>query len=160
MYHYLICSKLKFDLRKNNKLYVLNIHIVANDIFSCIGQVAKWDFFTILFCLKYNFRILWCRLFNLLFVQIFFPLIKWLIVLKWNKLLTKPLYVDLISNLSCTSSWTHSTSSNLYKSTCPWEDRFIFLFRYTHYCMFIGVTITTKGVLVCQVISFNFEWIH
>jgi hypothetical protein len=160
MYHYLICCKLNFDLHKNNKLYVLNIHIVANDIFSCIGQVAKWVFSTIVFCLKYNFCILWYRLFNLLVVQFFFPFIKWLIVLKWNKLPTKPLYVDLISNPSCTSSWTHNTSSNLYKLPCPQEDRFISVFWCTQCCMFIRVTITIKCVIVCQVISLNFEWIH
>ncbi len=30
MYHYLICCKLKFDLHRNNKLYVFNIHIILN----------------------------------------------------------------------------------------------------------------------------------
>jgi hypothetical protein len=126
----LICCKLKFDLHKNDKLYVLNIHTIANDIFSCIGQVAKWVFSTIVFCLKYNFYILWYCLFNLLVVQFFFPFIKWLIVLKWNELPIRPLYVDLISNLSCTSSWMHSTPSNIYKLTCPPEDRLILFYFY------------------------------
>jgi hypothetical protein len=30
MYHYLIGCKLKFYLDRNNKLYVLNIHIIIN----------------------------------------------------------------------------------------------------------------------------------
>ncbi len=30
MYHYLIGCKLKFNLDRNNKLYVLNIHIIIN----------------------------------------------------------------------------------------------------------------------------------
>ncbi len=30
MYHCLICCKLKFNLHRNSKLYVLNIHINTN----------------------------------------------------------------------------------------------------------------------------------
>lgn len=30
MYHCLICCKLKFNLHRNNKLYVLNVHININ----------------------------------------------------------------------------------------------------------------------------------
>jgi len=30
MYHYLICCKLKFNLHRNYKLYVVNIHIITN----------------------------------------------------------------------------------------------------------------------------------
>jgi energy-coupling factor transporter transmembrane protein EcfT len=130
MYHYLISCKLKYDLHKKIKLYVLNIHIVANGIFNCFGQVAKWVFSTIVFCFKYYYRMLWYRLFNLLVVQFFLPFIKWLIILKWNKLPTKPLYVDLISNPSCISSWTHSTSSNLYKLPCPQENRLVYFCMY------------------------------
>ncbi len=43
MYHYLTCCKLKFDLHKNNKLYVLNIHIILKLIFQ---KILKFYFKT------------------------------------------------------------------------------------------------------------------
>lgn len=52
-------------------------------------------------------------------------------VLRWNKLPSKPLSMDLISNLSYTSSWICNISLDLYKLPCLWDDRLIFVISCT-----------------------------
>ncbi len=53
---------------------------------------------------------------------------------------TKPLFIDLISNLSCTSSWTCNIFSDTYKLSCLQDDKFIFVLPCAFCYKFVGVT--------------------